>query len=115
MTSSPRTARSRSRIGKLALTESAAGTFEFLGRPWVPQLLFLLSQRRARFSELKEALPAVSGRVLTERLRELCAEGLVERAVDEGPPIRITYLLTEHGGGLTPALQMIGSWADDAV
>ncbi len=112
MTSSPRTSRSRSETEKLALSPSVADTFEFLGRPWVTQLLFLLGQRQARFSELSQALPALSGRVLTERLRELCAEGLVVRHVQDGPSARVTYELTERGSGLSAALRGITDWAD---
>lgn len=67
------------------------------GRRWVPQLLFLLAQGEARFTELANLLPGLSRRMLTERLRELDAEGVIRRTVEPGPPTRISYVITEPG------------------
>ena len=53
-----------------------------------------------------------SDRVLTERLRELETEGLVERLVDPGPPVRVSYRLTSRGRALEPVLAAVASWAD---
>jgi DNA-binding HxlR family transcriptional regulator len=78
----------------------------------VPQVLFLLGQRPCRFSELREALPAVSAGMLTERLRELCAAGMAVRRVDDGHGARITYALGERGRGITPHLQSLADWAE---
>lgn len=73
----------------------------------------LLLQRPARFSELARAVPGLSERVLTERLRELEEAGLVERQVDPGPPITATYSLTLLGRGLEPALDALREWAHE--
>ena len=51
----------------------------------------------AFFRELLIAVPGVSDRLLSQRLRRLEAEGLVERCVHEGPPARVSYCLTEAG------------------
>jgi len=97
---------------KPALSDQAAAAMQLLGRRWVPDLIYLLRQRDARFSELAAALPAVSNRVLTERLRDLTAEGVLTRTVEAGPPTRITYALTELAAGLGTALEQVGYWAD---
>lgn len=112
MTSLRTVARSRRGTANLVLTEPAADAFEFLGRPWVSQVLFLLGQEDCRFSEVGAALPRVSGRVLTERLRELCAVGLALRCVDDDQPSRVTYRLTERGHSLVAVLQLVARWAE---
>ncbi|MET8006565.1 winged helix-turn-helix transcriptional regulator [Nonomuraea glycinis] len=94
----------------LHLPVAASVAFELLARRWVPQLLFLLCQRQARFSELAQALPDMSRRVLMERLRQLDTDGLVHRLVDPGPPTRITYQITELGLGLCGTLQHASAW-----
>ena len=71
----------------------------------------LLLQRPARFSELARAVPGLSERVLGERLRELEVAGVVQRTVDPGPPITVTYALTELGAQLEPAMAALRTWA----
>jgi DNA-binding HxlR family transcriptional regulator len=85
--------------------------FAVLGKRWSGVLLDLLLQRRARFSELAAALPQISNRVLADRLAELQAAGLVLREVDPGPPVVVTYQLTERGAGLRPAMDALRVWA----
>ena len=85
--------------------------FTVLGKRWTGLLIDLLLQRPARFSELARAVPALSQRVLGERLRELEATGLVERSVDPGPPITVTYALTPAGQDLGPAMSALREWA----
>lgn len=84
---------------------------ELITRRWVPQLLYLLCHGPARFSDLANALPEISRRVLTDRLRTLANEGLVQRTVTEGPPTQITYQLTEIGEGLRDTLTELDNWA----
>jgi DNA-binding HxlR family transcriptional regulator len=85
--------------------------FDLLGKRWTALILDLLLQRPARFSELAEAVPGLSNRVMTDRLRELTDAGLVEREVDPGPPTTITYALTPLGEHLGPALEALRVWA----
>jgi DNA-binding HxlR family transcriptional regulator len=89
--------------------------FGLLGKRWVGLLIDLLLQRSARFNELHAALPALSKRVLSERLTELQHVGLVEREVDVGPPITATYRLTERGRALGPAMDALRVWAGAPV
>ena len=83
--------------GKLTLSADTNDVLDCFGRRWVPQLLFLLAQGEARFTELANLLPGLSRRMLTERLRELDAEGVIRRTVEPGPPTRISYVITEPG------------------
>lgn len=85
---------------------------EVLAKRWTPQLLVLLLEGPARFSELASAVPGLSRRVMTERLRELQEARLVERVVDPGPPITSTYTLTAEGEQLRSALEELCSWAE---
>ncbi|GAA4593254.1 hypothetical protein GCM10023194_57130 [Planotetraspora phitsanulokensis] len=96
---------------KLLLPDATAAALDLLSRRWVPQVLYLLCQREARFSDLAQAIPGVSRRILTERLRDLADQGLIRREVDGGPPTRITYALTEDGAALRAALEQIDTWA----
>jgi DNA-binding HxlR family transcriptional regulator len=95
----------------LELCQRATRIFELLGKRWSGLVVDLLLQRPARFSELARAVPGLSERVLGERLRELEEAGVVERTVDPGPPITVTYALTELGAGLEPAMAELRTWA----
>jgi DNA-binding HxlR family transcriptional regulator len=64
-----------------------------------------------RFGELRKAIPGLSDRLLSQRLRELEDEGLVQREVEAGTPVRVTYSLTEVGDALGPAIRELKSWA----
>jgi DNA-binding HxlR family transcriptional regulator len=96
----------------LELPEPLARELEVLAKRWVLQLLFLLLQRPARFSELERAVPGLTNRVMTDRLRELQDAGLVNRQVDSGPPITSLYTLTADGEALRPILEPLRPWAD---
>ena len=56
-------------------------------------------------------MPGLSDRLLSQRLRELEEEGLVEREVEAGTPVRVTYSLTEKGAELRPAISELKQWA----
>ena len=64
-----------------------------------------------RFSEIGSAVPNLSDRLLSERMKELEARGIVERQVREGSPARVEYSLTEMGRELEPALRELREWA----
>jgi DNA-binding HxlR family transcriptional regulator len=85
--------------------------FAVLGKRWSGLVVDLLLQRPARFNEIHTALPQLSNRVLSDRLVELQEVGLVERDVDPGPPVAVTYRLTERGRGLGPAMDALRVWA----
>jgi DNA-binding HxlR family transcriptional regulator len=64
-----------------------------------------------RFNELLARVPNLSDRLLTERLRELEAAGMVTREVQPGPPVRVVYELTDAGRALHEVIQSISTWA----
>jgi DNA-binding HxlR family transcriptional regulator len=78
--------------------------FALLGKRWNGQVIDLLLQGPARFGQLVAALPGLSNRVLTERLAELREAGLVARGDGQ------TYVLTERGEGLRPAMDALATW-----
>ena len=84
---------------------------ELVGKRWTGAIVMVLLEGPARFSEIKECVPDLSDRLLSERLKELESEGLVERHVLEGVPVRVQYLLTDKGMALGPALASLKSWA----
>ena len=68
---------------------------EFIGRRWNGAIVYVLLDGPCRFNELLAKVPHLSDRLLTERLRELEAAGMVTRVVHPGPPVRVVYELTD--------------------
>ncbi|MEH0844627.1 helix-turn-helix domain-containing protein [Micromonospora sp. CPCC 205711] len=87
--------------------------FAFLGKRWNGVILGTLSHGPAGFADLTRALPGISESVLSDRLGELARVGLVSRTVREGPPLGVSYRLTERGAALLPALDALARWADE--
>jgi DNA-binding HxlR family transcriptional regulator len=85
---------------------------ELIGSRWTGAILQTLLQGRCRYAAIKGAIPEITDRMLSERLRSLEAEGLVERAVIPETPVRVEYELTTKGHELQSALREIGSWAE---
>jgi DNA-binding HxlR family transcriptional regulator len=75
--------------------------------------VWALSERDHYYAELTQVVPGLSDRLLSRRLRELEAEGLVERSVHAGTPPRVSYALTEKGQGLRPAIRELRAWAQE--
>jgi DNA-binding HxlR family transcriptional regulator len=85
---------------------------ELIGRRWTGAIVaVLLDGGDMRFSEIANAVPELSDRLLTERMKELEARGVVARNVDSGPPLRVSYALTPMGRSLEPALVELRAWA----
>lgn len=84
-------------------------TIELIGRRWTGATLMALSKGCANFGQIRDAIPGISDRLLSERLKELEAEGIVTRFVDG----RSThYSLTEKGRALDPVLRSISTYAE---
>ena len=85
---------------------------ELIGRRWTGAIVAVLIDGGAlRFSEIAHAVPQLSDRLLSERMKELEARGVVERHVDPGPPVSVRYALTDMGRSLEPALAELKAWA----
>ena len=88
---------------------------QLLGKRWTGLLLYALLEGPQRFCELTSTVEGLSDRVLSDRLRELELEGVVERVVYPQIPVRVEYKLTEKGRGLEPVVLAIRRWADKWV
>src|SRR6059058_5757182 len=84
---------------------------ELVGRRWTGAILRVLMDGPLRFSEVAQAVPELSDRLLSERMKELEARGIVERNVRPGPPLRVEYQLSRMGRELEPALSELEHWA----
>lgn len=88
---------------------------ELIGRRWSGAIIFVLMRSRARFAEIRDAIPDMTDRMLSERLQELEAEGVVERTVVPDTPVRVEYALTKKGRALVPVVDAITDWAHKFV
>jgi DNA-binding HxlR family transcriptional regulator len=95
--------------------ESVGLVFAVLGKRWNGVIIATLMNGPAHFAELRRAIEGISERMLADRLAELAEAGLVDREVQPGPPLRVSYSLTAAGEGLRPALAELRSWAQTCL
>jgi len=84
---------------------------ELIGKRWTGAIVCALTERPLRFGELGKAVPGLSDRLLSQRLRELEEAGVVEREVEAGSPVRVTYSLSAKGSELRPSIAELRTWA----
>lgn len=92
---------------------TVAVTLEIIGGKWKSLILWHLSFKTLRFSQLQRRLSTVTQKMLTQQLRELEADGLVHREVFAEVPPRVEYSLTELGKSVVPILEMMCQWGKD--
>jgi DNA-binding HxlR family transcriptional regulator len=92
--------------------ERLSRVFALLGKRWSGVILGVLLQGPAHFAVLARTIPGISERMLSDRLAELSEAGLIDRAVLDGPPLRVVYQLTESGRAMGPGLRTLGKWAE---
>jgi len=85
---------------------------ELIGRRWTGAIIYVLLKSRCRFAMLREAIPDITDRMLSERLQELEQEGIVARTVVPEMPVRVEYELTKKGRALASAIDSIADWAE---
>ncbi|OUM96271.1 MAG: HxlR family transcriptional regulator [Thermobacillus sp. ZCTH02-B1] len=90
--------------------ESAA---EILGKKWTGLIIYVLLGGPKRFKEIKELIPDMSDKMLTDRMKELEALNIVKRSVYPEMPVRIEYELTPKGKALEPVIQSIQRWSHE--
>jgi DNA-binding HxlR family transcriptional regulator len=88
---------------------------ELIGRRWTGAIIFLLLKQTCRFATLRDGIPGITDRMLSERLQELEDEGLVERTVIPDTPVRVEYALTKKGRALGEAIGAISTWAEKYI
>jgi DNA-binding HxlR family transcriptional regulator len=87
--------------------EAAVDVF---GGKWKALILWWLQERTWRFAELRRQIPGITEKMLTQQLRELEADGIVDRRVYPTVPPKVEYSLTEYGRSLKRALREICDW-----
>lgn len=96
-------------------TEDMCPTFNramsIIGSRWNGAIVRAMLGGCIRFTELGAAIPGISDRMLSERLKELEAEGIVTREVTPSTPVRVEYRLTEKGQGLASVINAVADWA----
>jgi DNA-binding HxlR family transcriptional regulator len=113
--STPRTRRRQPRaIDQECVRADAAlvRAFDLLGKRWTGLVLATLRGGPAGFRSIGRAIEGIGDSMLADRLGELVDAGLLTREVTEGPPVSVTYALSEAGRALLPALEQIGRWAE---
>jgi DNA-binding HxlR family transcriptional regulator len=93
--------------GECSMIEDVMG---ILGRAWAGAVIQALLDGNERFNDIARAIPGVTDGMLSSRLRELCARGLVERSVEPGPPVSVTYVLTAAGRDVAPVLDAVRAY-----
>lgn len=89
---------------------------EVIGGKWkVVILCHLIDHGTLRTSELKKRMPNITQKMLTQQLRELESDGVLERIVYNQVPPKVEYKLTDYGTSLAPALQMLCSWGEQHI
>ena len=85
---------------------------ELIGKRWSGAIIAVLIEAGPmRFSEIAQAIPQLSDRLLSERMKELEARGIVERRVGTCSPARVEYALTDMGWELAPTLDQLKRWS----
>ena len=101
-----------SQLGFEAFCPRYTRAIEIIGRRWTGAILRALMAGRAHFNEIARTVPGLSDRLLSERLKELEAEGLVVRAVTPARPVHVEYCLTDKGAALLPVVRALAMWAE---
>lgn len=90
-------------------------TVEVLDGKWKPLILWHLRDETRRFAQLRRLMPSISQRMLTQRLRELEADGLITRKVYAVVPPRVEYSLTALGRTLIPIMDQMCDWGTNRL
>ena len=85
---------------------------ELIGRRWNGAIIYMLLKQTCRFATLRDGIPGITDRMLSERLQELEQEGIVERTVIPDTPVRVEYALSTKGRALASTIDAISAWAE---
>lgn len=86
-----------------------------IGGKWKPVILWLLYGGTKRFNELDRMIPGITQKMLTRHLRELEADGVVNRKVYPVVPPKVEYSLTDKGRELEPVLLALANWGKETL
>lgn len=102
-----------SRITRGPFSAKFHNASEIIGKRWNGAIIYCLFHGLSRFSDMKDAIPGLSSRMLSERLKTLETNGVIQRIVIPQTPVLIEYKLTEKGAALREVLLAIFSWAEE--
>lgn len=97
---------------KINLCPKMESALSLIGKRWVGIIIHVLLDGPKRFKDLTEIIPSISQKMLSERLKELENEGLLERTVIDETPVKVIYQLTEKGKNLEGVMKEVGIWAN---
>jgi DNA-binding HxlR family transcriptional regulator len=103
-------AKQRAEPGREACCSHYHRAVELIGKRWSGAIVLVLLDGPLHFSGIRQLVPELSDRLLSERLKELEMEGVVERRVLDGSPVRVEYSLSEKGRALEPAVRALKQW-----
>ena len=86
-------------------------TIELIGKRWTGAIIHIIMADTRRFHDIRDMIPQVSDRMLSERLKELEQAGLIQRTVYPETPVRIEYSISEKGLALKPVMDEISTWS----
>ena len=98
--------RRRNPVSDCPLTAALAA----ISGKWKLILIYWLAESPRHFAALRELMPSISQKVLTEQLRELIADEIVQRKSGGRAPARVTYSLTGYGRSLLPLVESVCTW-----
>jgi len=102
----------RSHAGMSPFCPAFHQAVELIGRRWTGAILRSMLSGSTRFSDIIATVPGLSDRLLSERLKELEVEGIVQRQVIPETPVRVEYHLTAKGEALMDVIQAVSTWAE---
>ncbi len=85
-------------------------TLSVIGGKWKPIIMFVIREETKRFSQIKKLIPTISQKMLTQQLRELEEDGIINRHVYPVVPPKVEYTLTEYGRTLMPIMDAMAAW-----
>lgn len=90
-------------------------TLKVIGGKWKPLILYFVSVDVNRFGQLQRMMPGCSKRMMTTQLRELEADGIINRKVYAEVPPKVEYTLTEKGESLRPLFRLLNKWGIENI
>lgn len=97
-------------MGDMQFKSSVETTLKVVGGKWKPVILCHLTEGIKRFSELKRDMPDITQKMLTQQLRELEDDGIIDRKVYTQVPPKVEYSLTEYGATIKEVLDVMSVW-----
>lgn len=102
----------KKKINTQKITCPLTFTMNFIGGKWKPIILYQIGRRINRFGLLRKEIPSISKQTLTNQLRELEADGILERKTYSEIPPRVEYFITAKGETLRPVIANMRSWGE---